>query len=217
MTQLNPIVPPALLNTLTVAGILEYINDRRQENNADFLDDSKMIRFVNSAINELNQENKYFFKEKMVNVSINTDTTKWYSYVTLVTNGDLKKPQELRIVDGTTVSEPLQIDYDYKIEPSATATGKGVRFISSIIGTLQILYWAYIPKITASTETIDIPHEFNNFFVEKVLQYVYEGEDRFDKADRYMMKAQETYNNLRQDNREQDTNTTGFSSHFAYQ
>lgn len=215
MTAISPITYPQELNLLNVGDLLEYINDRRQENNSDFLDDNKLIRFINSAINELNQENKYFFKEKMVEASINTTTQKWYSFTSLVTTGDMKKPQEIRLVDGDTISEPLIIGIDYKIEPNATTPGKGLRFISNITSNIQILYWAYIPKITEQSEYIDIPFEFMNFFVEKVLQYTFEGESRYDKADRYKMLSDLTYSNLRQDNREQDVNDLGLSPYFV--
>lgn len=201
--ELTPVTQSTNLNTMTVENVLYGVNALRAENTDDFLDATKDLYYINLAINALNRSNKYFFKEKTATYAVNTNTTRFYLWSTLVSQGDLKKPQELRPNASDEKDNPYIQNIDYKIEANSSGY-KGVRFLTDITETIEILYYAYIPKVTATTETIDIPHEFNDFFIYKVLEMVYYSEKKFDVAANFRALADQVYNELVLNNFEEE-------------
>ena len=188
------------LNTLTVAGLMTRINNVRNENNDDYLDDTKILHYLNDAIDELNLDDDFVGNKKAVSYPINTSTTRFYLFSTIFTDLDLDHIDLIRFDDDYARDYSLEQGSDYVLEPNPSGTGQGIRFISDINDTLQFLYYGYIPAVTASTDTIELPYVSNPYFINKVLQYVYESEHKYDVSKLYAGKSDTIMEKLRANN-----------------
>jgi len=189
------------LNTLTVAGLETNINNLRNENNDDYLDATKILAYLNNAIDELNLDDDFVFKKKSVTYDVDTEGTgTFYLFSTLIPALDLDHISEVRIYDRYCLDSPLVMNRDYKVEPNPNGSGQGIRFIRVVQATIQIIYFAYIPKVSLSTDIIDLPYTCNGYFINKVLQFVYESEHVENRALYFANKANVAMQNLRTNN-----------------
>lgn len=203
-TQLTPSVESSGLNTYTIQDLLTQINYERRENNDDFLDTSSLLGFVNRASDLLNTRTDLRARLKSTTYAVNTDTTTFYPFSTLVSLGDMERIYQMRINSDTLRDLPMKQGIDYVIEPNPNGNGQGIRFIRTVADTLQILYYAYIPKITATSDPLPLSPNSNNYYVNKVLELVYRSEEKDNRAGIYEAKAEDgieqlTFNNLYQD------------------
>lgn len=175
--------------------IMTGVNNLRAQNTTDFLDATKQLYYLNLAINYLNKSNKFFFAEKRATYAVSTGTTRFYLFSTLITDNDLKKIKVIRYNDDSLKDYPFVIGEDYVIEPDTTG-GTGVRFIKDVSATIEMLYYAYIPKITDLSQTVDIPFEFNDFLIYKILEYVYLSQKKKDYARDMNSLSQEAYDEI---------------------
>lgn len=202
-TSLTPSADSSTLNTLLVSDLLRHINNERAENNDDFIDDTKTLDYVNRATDYLNTKVNLRARLKSTTYAVNTATSKFYAFSTLVSAGDFECLDKLRINSDMYRDTPLLNGVDYVVEPNPSGTGLGVRFASVVTDTLQILYYAYIPKITTAGDSLPLSPNSNNYYVNKVLEFLYRSEGRDDRANMYKQFAEEaieqlTFNNLYQ-------------------
>lgn len=206
-TGLTPSQDSSGLNTLTIADLLLNINDERRENNDDFLDTSSLLRQVNRASDYLNTKTDLRARLKSTTYAIDTNSTKFYPFGTLVSVGDMERVYKMRLNNDLYKDFPLKQGIDYVIEPNPSGTGQGIRFISPVTETIQLLYYAYIPKITATSDPLPLSPNSNNYYLNKVLEFVYRSEDKDNRANIYEAKAEDgieqlTFNNLYQEDGE---------------
>lgn len=187
------------LNTMTGSDIMTGVNNLRAQNTTDFLDATKQLYYLNLAINYLNKSNKYFFAEKRATYTVSTGTTRFYLFSTLIADNDLKKIKILRYNDDSLKDYPFIIGEDYVIEPDTTGA-TGIRFIKDVSAVIEIIYYAYIPKITDLSSTVDIPFEFNDFLIYKILEYVYLSQKKKDYARDMNSLASEAYGEIVKNN-----------------
>lgn len=177
------------------------INNLRNENNDDYLDDTKILQYLNDAIDELNLDDDFVYKKKSVTYAIDTEGVgQFYAFSTLISAGDLDHLNEVRFNERFAKDDKLICGRDYKIEPNPNASGQGIRFITSIQTTLQFIYTAFIPKVDDDADVIDLPYTCNGYFINKVLQFVYESEHKMDMATYFAAKANALMDKLRGNN-----------------
>lgn len=200
-TQLTPSVESSGLHTLLVSDLLDLINHERGENNDDFLDGTSLLGYINRASDYLNTKTDLKARLKSTTCAINTNTTKFYAFSTLVSLGDFERIQQLRLDSDLYRDYPFVNGRDYCVEPNPSGNGQGVRFMVGIDTPIQILYYSYIQKITDEGDNLPLSPNSNNYYVAKVLEYVYRSESRDDRANLYKQLAEEgidqlTFNNL---------------------
>ena len=55
---------------------------------------------------------------------------------------------------------------------------------------MEFLYYAYLPRVTLTTDTLPLSPESNTYYLNKVLQYIYESEDKEVRARVYEQRAE---------------------------
>lgn len=185
-------VPLTAINQLSIADLKTRINKRRAENNADFLDDTAILYYINDAIDELNAMDEFKNREKYKEYAIDTRSNRFYLFTTIFgVDEPFDKMKKIRYLADTYNRAPFQYSQDYTYEPDPSGNGQGVRFLRDINDTLVFIYHTFIPKVTADSQYIQVTHLANMYFINKVLQYVYESEWREDKVSYYNAKAAE--------------------------
>lgn len=190
-TSLTPISNPSVnVNTMTVADILARVNKRRRENNDDFLDTTDGFEYINDATDELNLDDDFKSKLFSATYSVNTDTTPFIDFSSIFTTNVFERMSEVRLNDADYKGVVFRPNIDYVMEPNPSGTGQGIRFIAHIEDTVQFLYYAFLPRISASTDVVPLSPESNMYYVNKVLQYIYESEDKEQRATLYESRAE---------------------------
>lgn len=190
-TSLTPITNPSVnVNTLTVADLLERVNKRRRENNDDFLDTTDGFEYINEATDELNLDDDFKSKLFSATYAVNTDTSTFYDFSNIFTTNVFERMSVVRLNDTDYKGVVFRPNIDYMMEPNPNGTGQGIRFIAHINDTVQFLYYAFLPRISASTDVIPLSPESNMYYVNKILQYIYESEDKENRATLYEARAE---------------------------
>lgn len=201
-TLIGGLIDDSLKNSLSVADLKVRVNDRRAESNDDFLDEDKILRYLNDAIDELNLRDDFKGNRRQkVYTGVNTATTRFYAFATIFgENTPFERIEEIRYSNDERRQDPLQMNRDYVFEADPDTGKQGVQFLRDISASLDFDYWQYIPKITSDTEVIAVDHLSNKYFIAKVLQYVYESEWIPDKMQFYRGIAEEAVDQLIQNN-----------------
>lgn len=202
-TSIPSIIASTDYNRLTIADIKVRINNRRAENNEDFLDDTKIVQYINDAIDELNLRDDFRANERVTEYDINTEVTRFYAFTTIFSSTPFERIKEIYFADDTKRDAPLQYGTDYRFEASPSNGAKGIYFIASINAPLAFAHYQFIPKVEDDSEFIQVDHLSNKYFIYKVLQYVYESEDKERKVAYCDQKAEEAVTQLIQNNSDQ--------------
>lgn len=189
-TSLTPLSQPSTTNTFTVTQLLARVNKRRRENNDDFLDTDDGYEYINDATDELNQDDDFKSKLFSVTYAVNTETTAFYDFSTLFTTNVFERMSEVRLNATDYKGVVYRPNIDYVMEPNPSGSGQGIRFIERIQDTVQFLYYAFLPRVSASTDIIPLSPESNMYYVNKILQYIYESEDKEKRATLYEQRAE---------------------------
>lgn len=189
-TGLTPIVVPNVVNTFTVEELLARVNRRRRENNDDFLDGTDGFEYINDASDELNLDDDFKSKQFSSTYAVNTETTVFYDFTTLFTAQPFERLSAIRLNDENSKNILFSPNVDYAIEPNPSGLGQGIRFFGNIQETVEFLYYAYLPRVTLSTDTLPLSPESNTYYLNKVLQYIYESEDKEVRARVYEQRAE---------------------------
>lgn len=177
------------VNQLTVAELQDLINAIRAENNADYLDEDKVLKYINLAIDHLNKRDDFKNLRRLKQYTINTDSRKHYPFTLLFGTEPFERLWEVRLPSDVYAEGVFRPTQDYAIEPD-TSGNQGVRFIMGYNGTLEFVYSLFVPKVTSTDDVIDVTHLTNEFFVNKVLQYIFQSEWNLEKVTFYMDLAE---------------------------
>lgn len=202
-TSIPAVINDTLVNSMTVADILQSVNDTRAESNSDFLDEDVVIRYINRAISELNRRDDFRASERTLRYTVDTTSTKFYLFSTIFGAEPFERMKEIRFVADTARTTPLTHGVDYRYEASPTGLGKGIYFMTSLNAPLEFAYYRFIPKVTAVENYIEVDHLSNEYFINKVLQLVAQAEWIPDKVSFYKNEAEEQISKLIANNTDQ--------------
>lgn len=189
-TGLTPIVLPNVVNIFTVEELLARVNRRRRENNDDFLDGTDGFEYINDASDELNLDDDFKSKQFSATYAVDTETNVFYDFNTLFTDQPFERLSAIRLNDENSKNLLFSPNVDYAIEPNPSGLGQGIRFFGNIQDTVEFLYYAYLPRVTLTTDTLPLSPESNTYYLNKVLQYIYESEDKEVRARVYEQRAE---------------------------
>lgn len=215
-TGLTPITPPSVtINTFTVADLIARVNKRRRENNDDFLDATDGFEYINDASDELNLDDDFKSKQFSATFVIDTNVNPFYDFTTIFTDQPFERLSGVRMNDRGYKNVFFSPNTQYVIEPNPAGAGQGIRFLCNLQDTIEFLYYAYLPRVTLPTDPLPLSPESNPYYLNKMLQYIYESEAKEDRARIYEQRAETAKMLLMNSNTYEYDTEVHLSSHFT--